>query len=118
MEFKKITNKAFDTSFAYRFLYKLRNYAQHCGSPIEGIVVKRVPNEPDKVEVKLFFRTKTLLTEFKWGSIIRRELFNKEEIIVNPLVTEMTKKVGEIHEVAHTYFRSRCRTKLGFTLQK
>ncbi|UZD95722.1 hypothetical protein LOY64_01535 [Pseudomonas corrugata] len=35
--FKKRTAKAFDSVFAYRLLYKLRNYSQHCGAPI-GIV--------------------------------------------------------------------------------
>lgn len=35
--FRKRTSKAFDRVFAYRMLYKLRNYSQHCGAPI-GIV--------------------------------------------------------------------------------
>lgn len=35
--FQKRTSAAFDNVFAYRFIYKLRNYSQHCGSPI-GIV--------------------------------------------------------------------------------
>ncbi|RZI54630.1 MAG: hypothetical protein EOP12_01885 [Pseudomonas sp.] len=32
--FRKRTSRAFDNVFAYRFMYKLRNYSQHCGSPI------------------------------------------------------------------------------------
>jgi hypothetical protein len=32
--FKKATAEAYDSSFAYRFLYKLRNYVQHRGMPI------------------------------------------------------------------------------------
>jgi hypothetical protein len=32
--FKARTAQAYDTEFAYRFTYKLRNYAQHCAMPI------------------------------------------------------------------------------------
>jgi hypothetical protein len=30
-KFKEVTNRAFDSHFGYRFLYRLRNYTQHCG---------------------------------------------------------------------------------------
>ncbi len=35
--FRKRTVAAFDGVFAYRFLYKLRNFSQHCGAPV-GVV--------------------------------------------------------------------------------
>jgi hypothetical protein len=35
--FRKRTVAAFDSVFAYRFLYKLRNFSQHCGAPV-GVV--------------------------------------------------------------------------------
>jgi hypothetical protein len=31
--FKTATSNAFDSSFSYQFIYKLRNYVQHCGLP-------------------------------------------------------------------------------------
>jgi hypothetical protein len=30
---KKVTSEAYDTSFGYRFIYRLRNYCQHIGMP-------------------------------------------------------------------------------------
>jgi hypothetical protein len=42
--FQRATSHAFDTAFAYRFLYKVRNYAQHVGAPI-GIVDVQVKAE-------------------------------------------------------------------------
>jgi len=38
--FKDCTHSFFDTVFAYRFLSRLRHYAQHCGSPLGGIHAK------------------------------------------------------------------------------
>lgn len=35
--FRKHTVAAFDGVFAYRFIYKLRNFTQHCGAPV-GVV--------------------------------------------------------------------------------
>jgi hypothetical protein len=32
--FKKSCSDAYDNSFSYRFLYRFRNYAQHCGLPL------------------------------------------------------------------------------------
>jgi len=32
--FKKYASEKYDSSFSYRFVYKLRNYVQHCGIPI------------------------------------------------------------------------------------
>lgn len=32
--FRRACSDAYDNQFSYRFLYKLRNYAQHCGSPL------------------------------------------------------------------------------------
>ncbi len=36
--FKAETNRAYDDSFAYRFMEELRNHAQHSGHPIHGTV--------------------------------------------------------------------------------
>lgn len=35
--FKKACSNAYDSSFSYRFTYRLRNYAQHCGLPIQEV---------------------------------------------------------------------------------
>jgi len=35
--FKKTCSQIYDNSFSYRFLYKLRNYVQHCGMPLGNL---------------------------------------------------------------------------------
>ena len=100
-EFEEATRSAFNSSFAYRFLFKLRNYAQHCGSPIESITVKQTPDEPEKATIEVYWDTKALLNEYDgWGSIVKPELQGAERVVINPLVSEMTNQVGELHEVA------------------
>ena len=32
-DFKKACSEAYDNNFSYKFIYKLRNYVQHCGMP-------------------------------------------------------------------------------------
>ena len=36
-KFKKAQNTAYDNSCSYRIMYQLRNYAQHCGLPVQTI---------------------------------------------------------------------------------
>jgi len=38
--FKARAAQAYDTEFAYRFTYKLRNYAQHCAMPIGHVQIE------------------------------------------------------------------------------
>lgn len=62
--FRKRASKAFDRVFAYRMLYKLRNYSQHCGAPI-GIVEYQSETKRGSEEVvhtlHLFFDAQHLL---------------------------------------------------------
>ena len=44
--FKRACSAAYDGSFAYRFLYKLRNYSQHCGLPIGHVTVSASVSTP------------------------------------------------------------------------
>lgn len=39
-EFKRVTSEQFDNSFAYRFVYALRSYAQHINLPINALSLK------------------------------------------------------------------------------
>jgi hypothetical protein len=36
-DFKQATSEQFDSSFAYRFVYQLRHYAQHINLPLNGL---------------------------------------------------------------------------------
>src|SRR5207249_347772 len=44
--FKTATKTAFDRTLAYRLLYRLRNYAQHCGAPIGHVTVSTTAARP------------------------------------------------------------------------
>lgn len=39
IKFKDVCSKAYDEHFSYRFLYKLRDYAQHCELPLGGVSI-------------------------------------------------------------------------------
>lgn len=70
--FKKLTSKAFDTSFAYRFLTKLRNFAQHCGLPSGSI--KQVSNREGESIRLILNRDDLLGTYNSWGAQVRADL--------------------------------------------
>ena len=49
--FQDLQKDAYENNFSYRFIYNLRNYAQHCGSPITGI--KRTINKEAKMTLEV-----------------------------------------------------------------
>lgn len=80
--FKNVLSYCFDNSFAYRFFYKLRNYAQHIDLPINDIKLNAKRVSPDKVIhfPKILFSKKELLSKFdEWGAIVKKDLEEKEE---------------------------------------
>lgn len=50
--FEKATNKAYDSSFSYRFLDQVRNYTQHVGDAVHSIPsgARAAPDDPQKTE--------------------------------------------------------------------
>lgn len=103
--FKKRTAQAFDTVFAYRLLYKLRNYSQHCGSPI-GIVEYESKLNPATRQVlhtlHLFLDAQHLLRTGgdTWG-IVRADLkkLGSKLFPVDTLLREVVKELDEIWAV-------------------
>lgn len=93
-EFTKITNYYFDNSFAYRFFSKLRNYAQHCGMPLQefSISVTRTQENGYVGSSELGFSPKDLLENFDdWGRIVKEDLQKQvSNFPLAPLVEEMT----------------------------
>ena len=67
--FQTALSVEFDASFAYRFCYKLRNYSQHCGSPISDIRAgSRLVDGELKEYFEPVFNSRTLLVKYKdWG---------------------------------------------------
>ena len=78
--FKTETSSAYDNNFSYRFLYKLRNYSQHCGLPA-GSLTTSSSNEKDGTKHVLILSLvrDNLLQQFDWGNPITGELQNQEE---------------------------------------
>ena len=78
--FLKTTASEFDTCFGYRFMYRLRNYTQHCGMPlglISGGSTLPTPRSDQQPEhrIDFYFLRDELLQNFDgWGKIVTPEL--------------------------------------------
>jgi hypothetical protein len=76
ISFKEACSKAYDNSFSYRFLAKLRNYSQHCGMPLGKLTLSSKENPPysgivsHSMEVK--FNRNELLNYDGWGTRIQK----------------------------------------------
>lgn len=89
-DFKKLTGELYDNNFEYRFLYKLRNYAQHCGLPIDIFNINpSINSDVYDVKINIQFNSNLLLEKFDaWGAQLKRELselnsnFDVEEVAV------------------------------------
>ena len=79
--FKAACSDAYDSCFSYRFIYKLRNYAQHYEMPLGNLSLSQRTNQDlgkKDCEIALYFSRESLLTDpsFDWGSPLRGELLN------------------------------------------
>lgn len=77
--FKQYTAHEFDNHFSYRFLYHLRNYAQHGGLPITELnfISQPIDDNPLQQEhmVKVgILRDKLFQGNFTWKATVRKEL--------------------------------------------
>lgn len=100
LEFKKLLSFFYDNSFAYRFFYKLRNYSQHVGLPIDSFsFTAQYEREQNRIKGTLnlaFDRDKLLSSYDSWG-IVKNDLQEKTPAFdVTPLVFEMTHNLTEI----------------------
>lgn len=97
-QFSNLTNSLFDKYFAYRFFYKLRNYAQHCGIPIDQFEVSGTVIENNRIvpEYRIDFSSIDLLNKFKeWGAIVTKDLQTKKAFSIFPLLDEMKTALNE-----------------------
>ena len=109
LEFKQILSCFFDNSFAYRFFYKLRNYAQHVGLPLDNFhFTTEYDHENKSFEgtMKVAFDRDKLLDSYdSWGAV-KTDLINQaQEFDVMPLIFEMTHNINEIErniEILHS----------------
>lgn len=94
--FKSLAAKEFDDKFSYKFMYKLRNYVQHCGMPpLNYSKSKTLDNETPFATLELQFNRNALLSEYNgWGAIVKPELEAQQEqfdafFIVNEFITSI-----------------------------
>jgi len=100
--FKTICADHYDGGFAYRFLYKLRNYSQHCGMPIGNLSINSYKEGNDlsdtRVDIILTFDRDELLSRFDGWKSLKEELSSMpKNFDVTPLVQEMVFRLGDIH---------------------
>jgi hypothetical protein len=101
-KFKKICSEQYDKYFSYRFLYKLRNYAQHCGMPVGSLTIDSRANNIESKEVEdylaVYFDRDTLLNKYdSWGPI-KNEIMELPPIIkINPFVDEVMECISRIN---------------------
>lgn len=103
--FKALTSRLFDSHFGYRFLYRLRNFTQHCGFP--PVWVRVDPNEAQNAFVGLE-RAPLLERSDVWGSIVGSELEAQQRLFpVEPLVEETMMCVDEINDAVRVLEKPR-----------
>jgi hypothetical protein len=94
--FREATSAAYDGDFAYRFAYRLRNFAQHCGLPASYIRFQTLPPEqpgtPNQYSVHVGAWRDHLLAEFDWGPLT-------SEIAAQPQIIDLP-------PVLHSFMRS------------
>ncbi len=104
-KFKTKTKELFDSSFEYRFMYKLRNYAQHCGLPITNITYTitkdETPQKNRKIILSPLFDKNDLLEKYKeWGSLVKNDFKNlPDELSVRAIINEYYKTVEILNKV-------------------
>jgi len=100
LELKSIFSFFYDNSFAYRFFYKLRNYSQHIGIPVDSLsFTTNYDREENKIHGNLsvkFDRNKLLKNYNSWGTVKYDLKELDEEFDVTPLIFEMTHNIKEI----------------------
>jgi len=100
--FKEYCSAAYDGHFSYRFLYRLRNYAQHCSLPINHIRFSIAPpKDPESKPIhslQVGIQRDQLLGQFDWGPI-EQELTSQPALVnISQHVTAMIHLLHDIND--------------------
>lgn len=99
-EFKTLCSYHYDNCFAYRFMYELRNYAQHYDMPVGNMRLQsNLDEESHEVSYSMgvLFNRDALLRNRKWKNILREEISALEtEFDVRPFIQQIVNCVLEI----------------------
>ncbi len=94
--FEKLTNRLYDSWFSYRFLYKLRNFVQHCGLPLDSLSHTSTHNSR---ALSVTVSRSRLLTDFDWGAALRGEIERLPEAVdIGPFLVEHVDQLTTLHE--------------------
>lgn len=76
--FKSLTSKAYDNNISYRFVYKLRDFTQHCGMPLGNVQFKSniIDKETKDVEkqIEFLYDRDYLLDSFSNWKHVKKDL--------------------------------------------
>lgn len=97
----KKLSEYFDNYFEYRFFYKLRNYANHCGLPIQVVINAAI--KADKHKLLVVFDTDYLLRNYQWGKIVSLDIEQRMPSIpmfqttinFSIMITELHKEIND-----------------------
>lgn len=64
--FQRLTAELYDNHFSYRFMYKFRNFAQHCGLPLDSFSHR---SSSTSRTLQVAVSRSRLLGEFDWGKL-------------------------------------------------
>ncbi len=107
--FKKCTSEFYDNKFAYRFIYKLRNYAQHIELPISiiGYETQRTLNSQKikRILTPYFDREELLGKYTDWGVVKDDLLKEKRTFPLMPIIEQMTDSILQIAQVVEEDIR-------------
>jgi hypothetical protein len=78
-DFKAACSKEYDSSVSYRFVYKLRSYAQHSGVPINNMSITSGDFDPAMGDYKNHLlleidRDRLLNASFKWTAKVKEDI--------------------------------------------
>ncbi|EEW7630027.1 hypothetical protein NG486_001321 [Escherichia coli] len=102
VEFKTLTGNEFDSKFSYRFMYKLRNFVQHCGMPPLSYTISKSLDETSStliVELIVYFMRDELIRGFsKWGSQVKTDLTQMDESFpIMPIFNEHINSIFKVY---------------------
>ncbi|CAD79087.1 MAG TPA: hypothetical protein DDX19_05365 [Rhodopirellula baltica] len=103
--FKGAASKSFDSSFAYRFVYRLRNFTQHCGMPLGHIAANASQQQTDATtkiaQLDFFLDRDHLLRDFDgWGNVVEPDLRSQPaRFPLQPLIEATVAEIRAINAV-------------------
>jgi hypothetical protein len=100
-KFKQACSDAYDNNFSYKFIYHLRNYAQHCGMPTSQMRFNKiiVDREAQKIgtSIQILCNRDELLIKHNWKKVKAELQQQPEEIEIGHHMYEMLNCLHQIN---------------------